>query len=83
MPLLAGICTPEQEERSLNHLQSSHGFCSRIGLSAVDQSAPYYRHDGFWNGKPAAARAAASGTLQITLPRDSGRGSLKVEVMPA
>jgi hypothetical protein len=50
MPLLAGICTPEQEERLLGHLQSPHRLWSRIGLSTVDQSAPYYRHDGYWNG---------------------------------
>ena len=32
-----------------------------------------------WNGKPVPARIALSGTLQIALPRDSGRGRLEVE----
>ena len=50
MPLLAGICTPTQEQTLLGHLQSPERLWSRIGLSTVDQSAPYYRHDGYWNG---------------------------------
>jgi hypothetical protein len=50
MPLLAGICTPEQEQTLLGHLHSPQRLWSRIGLSTVDQSAPYYRHDGYWNG---------------------------------
>jgi hypothetical protein len=50
MPLLAGICTPTQEERLLGHLQSPQRLWTPIGLSTVDQTAPYYRHDGYWNG---------------------------------
>ncbi len=50
MPLLAGICTPAQEQTLLGHLQSPQRLWSRIGLSTVDQSAPYFRHDGYWNG---------------------------------
>ena len=50
MPLLAGICTPKQEQTLLKHLQSSRRLWTPIGLSTVDQSAPYYRHDGYWNG---------------------------------
>ena len=50
MPLLADICTPEQEQTLLGHLQSPERLWSPIGLSTVDQSAPYYRHDGYWNG---------------------------------
>ena len=50
MPLLAGICTPEQVQTLLGHLQSPQRLWSRIGLSTVDQSARYYRHDGYWNG---------------------------------
>jgi hypothetical protein len=50
MPLLAGICTSAQEQTLLGHLQSPQRLWSRIGLSTVDQSAPYYRHDGYWNG---------------------------------
>jgi hypothetical protein len=50
MPLLAGICTPAQEQTLLGHLRSPQRLWTRIGLSTVDQSAPYYRHDGYWNG---------------------------------
>jgi len=50
MPLLAGICTPEQEQTLLGHLQSPQRLWTPIGLSTVDQSAPYYQHDGYWNG---------------------------------
>ncbi len=49
-PLTAGICTPTQRERLLGHLFSPQELWSAIGLSTVDQSAPYYRPDGYWNG---------------------------------
>jgi len=50
MPLLAGICTASQEQTLLAHLQSAQRLWTPIGLSTVDQTAPYYRHDGYWNG---------------------------------
>lgn len=50
MPLIAGICTPEQEAGLLAKLQDPRRFWTPLGLSTVDQSAPYYRHDGYWNG---------------------------------
>jgi hypothetical protein len=49
-PLVAGITTEAQKERILNSLKSKGKIWSDIGLSAVDQSAPYYRIDGYWNG---------------------------------
>lgn len=49
-PLVAGITTPTQEERLLNHLTTRGRLWTRIGLTAVDQAAPYYREDGYWNG---------------------------------
>ncbi len=49
-PLVAGICTPEQEARLIAHLATPGRLWSRIGLSTVDQSAPYFRVDGYWNG---------------------------------
>jgi hypothetical protein len=49
-PLVADICTPEQERRLLGHINDSNRLWSRIGLSAVDQSAAYYKKDGYWNG---------------------------------
>ena len=49
-PLIAGIGTAEQTEKMLERLKSPERLWSRAGLSAVDQSAPYYRNDGYWNG---------------------------------
>ena len=49
-PLVAGICTPEQKRRLVAHLSSDQELWTPIGLSTVDQSAPYYRIDGYWNG---------------------------------
>ena len=49
-PLVAGICTPQQRQRLIAHLQNAQELWTPIGLSTVDQSAPYYREDGYWNG---------------------------------
>ncbi len=49
-PLVAGICTPEQEAQLITSLMSPERMWSPYGLSTVDQSAPYYRADGYWNG---------------------------------
>ena len=49
-PLVAGICTPDQEARLVAALMSPEKMWTRYGLSTVDQSAPYYRDDGYWNG---------------------------------
>ncbi|MFD0681737.1 MULTISPECIES: MGH1-like glycoside hydrolase domain-containing protein [unclassified Paenibacillus] len=49
-PLVAGICNPEQERRLLGYISDSSRLWSPIGLTAVDQSAAYYKKDGYWNG---------------------------------
>ncbi len=49
-PLQAGICTTEQEKLFWDRLKDTNRFWTKIGLSTVDQSAPYYRNDGYWNG---------------------------------
>jgi hypothetical protein len=49
-PLIAGVCTDAQEEILLGHLMDENRLWTQIGLSTVDQSAPYYRPDGYWNG---------------------------------
>ena len=49
-PLVAGICSPAQTERLLGHLFSPDELWTAVGLSTVDQSAPYYKVDGYWNG---------------------------------
>jgi len=49
-PLVAGICTPGQTTRLLTHLFSPGRLWTPIGLTTVDQAAPYFRSDGYWNG---------------------------------
>lgn len=49
-PLFADVCTPEQEARLWRHLEDPKEIWSECGLSTVDQSASYYRSDGYWNG---------------------------------
>ncbi len=49
-PLVAGITTHEQQERLLEHIFTKGELWSDCGITAVDQTAPYYRVDGYWNG---------------------------------
>ena len=49
-PLTAGICSDEQERKILEHLFSPQHLWMDIGITTVDQSAPYYRPTGYWNG---------------------------------
>lgn len=49
-PLVAGICSTEQEKVLVENLQSKKRLWSKIGLSTVDQSASYFKNDGYWNG---------------------------------
>ena len=49
-PLVAGICTPQQVDRICQNLMSGERLWTPIGITTVDQSAPYHRNDGYWNG---------------------------------
>lgn len=49
-PLITGICTGKQKECMLAHLKSDRELWSDAGISTVDQSASYYRDNGYWNG---------------------------------
>jgi len=49
-PLVAGICSDEQEKRLLGYLMADGRMWCRCGISTVDQTAPYFRPDGYWNG---------------------------------
>ncbi|EDM35570.1 hypothetical protein PBAL39_07780 [Pedobacter sp. BAL39] len=49
-PLLSGICTPEQEALLLDKIFSTEHMWTPSGIGVVDQSAPYYQNDGYWNG---------------------------------
>lgn len=50
-PLIAGICTPEQQQAIVNHLFTKGDLWSDQGITAIDQTAPYYNKDGYWNGR--------------------------------
>ena len=49
-PLLAGICSPEQEADFLARLRDPRRFWTPVGLSTVDQSAAVFSSTGYWNG---------------------------------
>ena len=49
-PLVAGICSRDQEEQILERLFSPKHLWMDIGITTVDQSAPYYSTGGYWNG---------------------------------
>jgi len=49
-PLIAGVCSSAQENKILDHLFSPEHLWTDIGITTVDQSAPYYEADGYWNG---------------------------------
>lgn len=49
-PLVAGICSESQQERLAGHITSPGELWSDVGISTVDQRAPYYAVDGYWNG---------------------------------
>lgn len=49
-PLVAGIADAAQQEALLGHIFTEGELWSNCGISAVDQRAPYYRVDGYWNG---------------------------------
>ena len=49
-PLVAGIADNQQTAALLEHLFTPGQLWSPYGITAVDQRAPYYRIDGYWNG---------------------------------
>lgn len=49
-PIIAGACNEEQKKAVLHHLESEKEMFSPYGISAVDQSAGYYKVNGYWNG---------------------------------
>lgn len=49
-PLIAGVGSPAQRRRMMENLMSPEHLMTPIGLTTVDQSASYYRRDGYWNG---------------------------------
>ncbi len=49
-PLISGMCTASQQEILTGKIFSPTHMWSPSGITVVDQSAPYYRTDGYWNG---------------------------------
>lgn len=49
-PMIAGAANEEQTQHLLGHLKNPEQLWSGIGITAVDQSAPYYDEQGYWNG---------------------------------
>ncbi len=49
-PLLSVICTEPQKNTLLNRIFPKNRMWTPSGIGVVDQSAPYYRIDGYWNG---------------------------------
>ena len=49
-PLVAGITDSGQQKALLDHIFTDGELWSPYGITAVDQKAPYYRIDGYWNG---------------------------------
>ena len=49
-PLLSGIVSQHQEKILLEKIFSPKYMWTDVGISVVDQSAPYFRLDGYWNG---------------------------------
>jgi hypothetical protein len=50
-PLIAGIGNEVQIQKTLSHLKTEGELWSDVGLSTVDQSAPYFNKRGYWNGR--------------------------------
>lgn len=49
-PLVADICSPQRREVMYAKLAAPDRLWTPIGISTVDQSAPYYSREGYWNG---------------------------------
>ncbi len=50
-PLIAGVCTPEQQQKIMGHLFNKKKLWTDNGITTIDQSAPYYNPLGYWNGR--------------------------------
>ncbi len=78
-PLIAGVCTLAQTQRLLDHLFSEKSMWTSVGITTVDQSAPYYNPDGYWNG---SVWLAHQWFLWKTM-LDLGRGDLAIRIAKA
>lgn len=75
-PLVAGICSAAQERQILDRLFSPQHLWMDIGITTVDQSAPYYSSTGYWNGSVWLAHQWFFWKTML----DLGRGDLAVRI---
>ncbi len=78
-PLVAAMCSPEQEKVMVDHLFNPRRLWMDIGLTTIDQSAPYYNPNGYWNG---SVWLAHQWFFWKTL-LDMGRGDLALRIQKA
>jgi hypothetical protein len=78
-PLIAGICSSAQTQRIIDHLFSETHLWTQIGITTVDQAAPYFNPDGYWNG---SVWFAHQWFLWKTM-LDLGRGDLALRIAQA
>ncbi|WPJ95611.1 trehalase family glycosidase [Coraliomargarita algicola] len=50
MPAMTARIAPERSQAIWQALADPNKFMTAVGLSTVDQSAPYYSQQGYWNG---------------------------------
>ncbi|MFV0414066.1 MAG: MGH1-like glycoside hydrolase domain-containing protein, partial [Oscillospiraceae bacterium] len=50
MALVGGSCTPKQKKALTGHIFGPQEMFTPYGITAVDQSAGYFRDNGYWNG---------------------------------
>lgn len=49
-PLISAVCPDNQQKLLWNRLKDEKHLWTKFGLTAVDQSVPYFKKDGYWNG---------------------------------
>jgi hypothetical protein len=78
-PLIAGVCSPAQQQTILDRLFSEDHLWTEVGITTVDKQAPYYNPNGYWNG---SVWFAHQWFLFKTM-LDLGRGDLAVKIAQA
>jgi len=75
-PLVAGICTAEQESALLERIFSPKQMWTDTGITSISKTAPYYSTDGYWNGNVWMAHQWFLWKTML----DLGRGDLAVRI---
>jgi hypothetical protein len=75
-PLVSGICSAEQEQQILDRIFLPQHLWMDIGITTVDQSAPYFSPTGYWNGSVWLAHQWFFWKTML----DLGRGDLAIRI---